>query len=62
VDLCPKQAISYHIKGTPIGVKANTARVLFLYPAFILLSAIGGGMIAGGLWRILKLITTGSMI
>jgi ferredoxin-type protein NapH len=62
VDLCPKQAVSYHIKGTPIGIKPNAARVMFLYPAFILLSAIGGGMIAGGLWRILKLITTGSMI
>jgi polyferredoxin len=62
VDLCPKEAVSYHIKGTPIDVKANTARVLFLYPALILLSAIGGGMIAGGLWRILKLLTIGSMI
>jgi polyferredoxin len=62
VDLCPKQAISYHIKGTPIGIRPNAARVLFLYPALILLSTIGGGMIAGGLWRILKLITTGSMI
>jgi ferredoxin-type protein NapH len=62
VDLCPKGAISYHIKGTPLGVKANTARILFLYPALILLSAIGGGMIASGLWRILKLLTTGSMM
>jgi NAD-dependent dihydropyrimidine dehydrogenase PreA subunit len=62
VDLCPKEAISYHIKGTPIGIRPNAARVLFLYPALILLSTIGGGMIAGGLWRILKLITTGSMI
>jgi NAD-dependent dihydropyrimidine dehydrogenase PreA subunit len=62
VDLCPKGAISYHIKGTPVGIKANTARILFLYPALMLLSCLGGGMIASGLWRILKLLTTGSMI
>ncbi|MBN1934319.1 MAG: 4Fe-4S binding protein [Anaerolineae bacterium] len=62
IDACPKNAISYHIKGTPIGLHPNVARVLFIYPAFLLLVVIGGGMIAGGLWRILMLITTGSMI
>jgi ferredoxin-type protein NapH len=61
IDVCPKEAISYHLKGTPIGVRTGTARLLFLYPAFVLMSAIGGGMIAGGVWRILRLLTTGSL-
>ncbi|TLM97900.1 4Fe-4S dicluster domain-containing protein, partial [bacterium] len=62
VDACPQGAITYHIKGTPIGIRPNTARVLFLYPAFILLSIVGGHIVTYGLWRVLKLITTGSMI
>ena len=62
VDACPKGAISYHIKGTRVGVRPNTARLLFLYPAYILFAFLGGQIMTGGLWRILKLITTGSMI
>lgn len=62
VDVCPQSAIAYHIKGTSLQASAQTARVLFLYPAYILMVAIGGGMIAGGVWRILLLVTTGSLI
>jgi polyferredoxin len=62
VDTCPEGAMSFHIKGTAVGVKPNTARLLFLYPAYTLLAVLGGGIIAIGLWRVLKLITTGSMI
>jgi ferredoxin-type protein NapH len=62
VDGCPKGAISYHIKGTSVGVSPNVARVLFLYPAYILFSVLGGQIMTAGLWRILKWVTTGSMI
>ena len=62
VDACPEGAMSFHIKGTALGVKPNTARLLFLYSAYILMAVLGGGMIAIGLWRVLKLITTGSMV
>lgn len=62
VDTCPEGAMSFHIKGTAVGVKPNTARLLYLYPAYTLLAVLGGGIIAIGLWRVLKLITTGSMI
>jgi ferredoxin-type protein NapH len=62
VDGCAKGAISYHIKGTPIGVRPDVARVLFLYPAYILIAVLGGGLMTEGLWRILRLITTGRMI
>jgi ferredoxin-type protein NapH len=63
VDLCPSRAISFHIKCTPYGPgSGKTARIFFLYPAFIFLTAIGGGSMIGALWRILKLISTGSLI
>ena len=61
MDHCPKGAISYRIKGTKLGVSAEKARVLFLYPAFLFGTTIGGGMLAGAISRLLKLVTTGSM-
>jgi ferredoxin-type protein NapH len=61
VDICPAHAVSYHIKGTRVGASPNVARTLFLLPAFVFLSAIGGGMISTAIWRLLKLATTGSM-
>lgn len=60
IDICPASAISYHIKGTKIGVKTNLSRYLFLYPAYIFALTIGGGAMIKGLYRLLKLITTGS--
>ncbi len=48
VDACPKNAVSFHIKGTAVNA-AKAARILFLYPAFVFASAIGGGDIYGTL-------------
>jgi NAD-dependent dihydropyrimidine dehydrogenase PreA subunit len=62
VDACPKGAISYHIKGTPIGAKPRFARLTFVYPAYLLLATMGSGMIAGAAYRVLLLVTTGSII
>lgn len=62
VDACTKGAASYHIKGTQVGVKPNVARVLYMYPAWILMLTMGAGIVQAGLWRILRLITTGSML
>jgi ferredoxin-type protein NapH len=61
VDGCPKKAIAFHIRGTGVGVRPNLARVLFLYPAFLVFTAIGGGMIAFAIWHLLRLIFTGSV-
>jgi len=61
MDHCPKGAISYHIKGTKLGVSAEKARALFLYPAFLFGMTLGGGMLSMAIWRLLKLVTTGSM-
>jgi ferredoxin len=58
VDRCPKGAISFRVKGTTVN-RPFLMRVLFLYPAFILLTAMGGGTIMDGLQRILLLLTTG---
>jgi polyferredoxin len=62
VDECPKGAVSYHIKGTPVGVKSHIARMAFVYPAFLVLAIMGSGMIAGAVYRILLLVTTGSLV
>jgi polyferredoxin len=62
VDACPKGAISYHIKGTPVGARARFARLVFVYPAYLLLATMGSGMITIAVYRILLLVTTGSIL
>jgi ferredoxin len=62
VDECPKGAATFHVKGTPLRPRDGRARLLFLYPAFLFLITFGGGMIQGGLYRLLLLATTGSMV
>jgi len=62
VDTCPKEAVSFHIKGTPLGVNYEKARLMFIYPAFLFLAIMGSGMITGAIYRVLLLVTTGSMI
>lgn len=62
VDMCPKKAAHFHIKGTEAGKSRETARLLFIYAAFLFGAIYGAGTISDGLWRILKFITTGSFI
>jgi ferredoxin-type protein NapH len=62
IEECPKGAASYHIRGTPLGLRPQVAHLMFVYPAFLLLGIMGSGMIAGAVPRLLLLITTGSMI
>jgi ferredoxin-type protein NapH len=62
VDTCPSGAVGFHIKGTMPHAKPARARMLFLYPAYLFLIVFGSGMIQDGLYRILLLATTGSMI
>lgn len=61
VDSCPRGAVRYHIKGTPINLKSDTARVLFLYPAFIFMATFGGSMIMDALNKLIRLASTGSV-
>lgn len=38
LDNCPASAIHYHVKGTPEGSHPELARILFLYPAFLIMA------------------------
>jgi polyferredoxin len=49
VDKCPKHAAVWHIKGTPLGVKPERARLMFLYAAWAMAIMFGGSIIAGSL-------------
>jgi len=62
IDDCPKGAVKYHIKGTSLTASPATARALYLIPAFLLMGLIGAGIAGQGLYRLLKLITTGSFL
>jgi polyferredoxin len=61
MDACKKQAIHYHVKGTPVGRKLGLSRNLFLYPAFLILVVISGSTIKQGIVLIINLVTTGNL-
>lgn len=62
IDICPQNAVSYHIKGTPVNITAQSARLLFLYPAYIFGAVISGGSIAKVIQHIINLAVTGSIL
>jgi ferredoxin-type protein NapH len=53
VDACPRQAVSWHIKGTDVAWKPEGARLMFLYGAWAMAIMFGGSIIAQGLATIL---------
>jgi len=53
VDVCPKDAAVWHIKGTEVASKPERARLLLLYAAWGMAIMFGGGIIAQGLATIL---------
>lgn len=62
VDACPRGAATFHVKGTALDARRRLGRLLFLYPAFLFLTVFGSQMIQDGLYRVLLLMTTGSML
>jgi polyferredoxin len=56
VDICPRQAIVWHIKGTQIAWKPERARLMFLYAAWAMAAMFGGSIIANSLATILHFI------
>ena len=62
IDACPKQALYYHVKGASLSSRFDRYRLLFLYPAFIVLTAMSGRFVQDAIVKMIKLITTGSMI
>jgi polyferredoxin len=61
IDNCPKKALSFHVKGTPLGGNLPAQRLLFLYPAFLFLTTMSGGNIQDIIVRAIRLATTGSI-
>jgi len=61
IDACPKEAIHYHIKGTPLAWKSVMTRVLFLYVSFLFLTVFAGGTFMEAIQRLLNLILTGHL-
>lgn len=61
VEVCPNGAVSFHIKGTDVSGNERKARLMFIYPAFFLLAIMGSSVIIGAIYRVLLLMTTGSM-
>ena len=53
VDACPRNAAIWHIKGTPLSVNPERARLMFLYCAWAMATMFGGSIIAEGLHTIL---------
>jgi ferredoxin len=56
VDRCPKGAALWHIKGTPLTARPETARLLFLYAAWGFATMLGGNIIARSLSKLLGVI------
>jgi ferredoxin len=46
VDACKKDAAVWHLKGTPVAVKPERARLLFLYGAWAMATMFGGSILA----------------
>ena len=53
VDVCPKEAVVWHIKGTEVACKPERARLMFLYAAWAMAIMFGGSIIAEGLATVL---------
>jgi Pyruvate/2-oxoacid:ferredoxin oxidoreductase delta subunit len=56
VDVCRKNAAVWHIKGTPVGVSPERARLLYLYAAWVFASMFGGSIIANSLQKLIGLL------
>ncbi len=59
VDNCPAGAAHFHIKATGPEAGKDTARLLFLYPAFIFMATFGGSIWVDAIARLILLVQTG---
>jgi ferredoxin len=55
VDVCPRGAAVWHIKGTDVGSGKERARLLHLYAAWAFAVMFGGSIIAGTLQKLIGL-------
>ena len=54
VDVCKKDAAVWHLKGTPVAVKPERARLLFLYGAWALATMFGGSILANSVATMIR--------
>jgi ferredoxin len=60
IDTCPKAAIGYHVKGAGFSAGGTERqRLLFLYPAFLLLTTMAGHNIQDVIVKLIKLVAAG---
>ena len=55
-DICPDGAVRFHVKGTPEGSGGELARLLFLYPAFLMMMLIMGSACVDGAARLITML------
>ena len=55
VDACTKDAARWHVKGTSLSASPETARLLYLYPAWAFATLFGGSIIAGTVEKLVHL-------
>ena len=55
-DICPDGAVRFHVKGTPEGSGGELARILFLYPAFLMMMLIMGSACVDGAARLITML------
>jgi len=56
VDICPRDAAVWHIKGTAPGAGGERARLLHLYAAWAFAVMFGGSIIANTLSKLIGLV------
>ena len=56
VDACTKDAVRWHVKGTSLAASPETARLLYLFPAWAFATLFGGSIIAETLTKLLQLV------
>ena len=56
VDACTKDAARWHIKGTSLTASPETARLLYLYPAWAFATMFGGSIIANTVEKLVHLV------
>lgn len=56
IDECPTHAIMYYVKGTKLGVNPDAARLIYLYSAWTLMTAVLGTIMASSIATILKIV------
>ncbi|OPY03377.1 MAG: putative electron transport protein YccM [Syntrophorhabdus sp. PtaB.Bin184] len=56
VDACPEKALFYHVKGTCLSNRIGRYRLLFIYPAFLVLAIMSGRYLEGAIAKAVTLI------